>query len=158
MDAATFRAALSRFASGVVIVSTRAGDGRAHGFTATAFTSVSADPPLVLTCLDTTARCHAVFERADLFAIDVLRPHHWPLAKRFASKVDDKFGADFGADAWGLPRLPDALTHLSCRTAERITAGDHTVLFGLVMDADVDEGEPTVFFDRAARRIAGSLT
>src|SRR5690606_38117209 len=69
---AAFRDALSRYASGVVIVTTRDRTGTPHGFTATSFCSVSLDPPLVLVCLARSARCHAAFAQTDAFAVSVL--------------------------------------------------------------------------------------
>jgi flavin reductase ActVB len=45
-----YKAALSKFPSGVTIVTVSAGD-ELHGMTATSFASLSLDPPLVLVCL-----------------------------------------------------------------------------------------------------------
>ena len=47
-----FRTALRSFAAGVTVVTTRDREGRPSGLTASAFTSVSLDPPLVLVCVD----------------------------------------------------------------------------------------------------------
>ena len=55
VDPADFRGAMSRFASGVTIVTTRDGEGRAVGFTASAFSSLSLDPPMLLVCLQKDA-------------------------------------------------------------------------------------------------------
>jgi flavin reductase ActVB len=147
----SFRQAMSRFASGVVIVSARDETGTPHGFTATAFTSVSADPPMVLACIDVGARCHRVFTQAASFAVDVLGLHHWPLAERFASKVDNKYRGEFAQDPQGLPWLPDSLAHFSCSVDQRLPAGDHTILVGRVCYVAVSEGEPAVYFDRGPR-------
>ena len=55
LDTAAFRASLSRFASGVTVLTTRSADGRDLGMTATAFSSLSLDPPMVLVCIDRAA-------------------------------------------------------------------------------------------------------
>ena len=57
-----FRAALSRFASGVTVVTSVDGEGRRHGITVSAFCSVSLEPPLVLVCIDKLAGSHASLE------------------------------------------------------------------------------------------------
>ena len=48
MDARHFRDALSQFATGVTIITTRLADNSFLGLTASSFNSVSLDPPLVL--------------------------------------------------------------------------------------------------------------
>ena len=47
-DALHFRQALSQFATGVTVITTRLADGSFRGLTASSFNSVSLDPPLVL--------------------------------------------------------------------------------------------------------------
>ncbi|MGV9254370.1 flavin reductase family protein [Streptomyces sp. NPDC003697] len=153
VDGMTFREAMTRFPSGITIVTTVDPEGRPHGFTASAFSSVSADPPLVLTCLDKGARCHDVFLETPRFAVAILRADHWDIARRFASKVDDKFDGRFTTDRYGLSQLPDALAYLACETDQRISAGDHTILLGRVVSVTLGEGEPAVFYSRALRHL-----
>ncbi|MDT0306490.1 flavin reductase family protein [Streptomyces sp. DSM 44917] len=148
---AAFRAALSRFASGVVIVTTRDGAGKPHGFTATSFCSVSLDPPLVLVCLARSARCHPVFARAEAFAISVLRHGQEPVARRFASRAADKFAdGDLETTAHGSVVPAGALAVLECDVAQRQGVGDHTLLVGRVVSVPVTApGAPAVYFDRS---------
>ncbi|WP_248761382.1 flavin reductase family protein [Pseudarthrobacter sp. SSS035] len=153
IDPMEFREAMTRFASGITIVTTADGRGRRHGFTATAFSSVSATPPLVLVCLDKSARCHPEFVTATEYAISILRSEHWGIAKRFASKIDDKFTDDFVGDEYGLAHLPDALASLSCVTEQVIDAGDHTILIGKVVSVRLGDGVPAVFFGRKPREL-----
>lgn len=154
VDPQVFREAMCRFPSGVTIVTTRDADGRPQGFTASAFSSLSGSPPLVLACLDTSARCHAAFMAAQSFSVSILRPHHAKIAYRFASKVADKFTeAEFDTDAYGLPRLPDALVHLSCEAEQRVDGGDHTILIGRVFAATLGDGEPAAYFNRGFWRL-----
>src|SRR5260370_42175602 len=86
-----FRAALSLWASGVAIVTTLDARERRWGFTASAFSSVSLDPPLVLVCLSSAADCHEAFVSGATFAVNVLRDQHRQLASQFATKAFDKF-------------------------------------------------------------------
>jgi flavin reductase ActVB len=153
VDPEEFREALSRFASGVTLVTTTDASGRPHGYTASAFASVSASPPLVLTCLDVSARCHEVFARAERFGIAILRTDHWGLARRFASKIEDKFDDSFVPDPFGIFRVPDALAYLACETHQRVAAGDHTILIGRVLAVELAEGEPAVYFGRNLRHL-----
>jgi flavin reductase ActVB len=146
--AAAFRAAMSRWASGVAVVTTRDAAGRCHGFTATSFTSVSLDPPMVLVCLDRSAACSEAFTAATTYAVHILHGGQEELARRFAHKGGDKFG---GLPVRRLepPVLPESLAVLECRIADRLTAGDHTILLGLVQHAESFGGTPLVYHDRA---------
>ncbi|HET9970149.1 MAG TPA: flavin reductase family protein [Streptosporangiaceae bacterium] len=155
----TFTEAMSRFPAGVTIVTTTDRDGRPRGFTASAFAALSAEPPLVLVCLDNSARCRDAFMTARLFAISILRPTHREVALRFASKQDDKFsGGEISVDHRGLARLADALACLTCEFHERVAAGDHTILVGRVVEATIGHGEPAVYFNRGFWRLSGAET
>ncbi|MGH8562450.1 MAG: flavin reductase family protein [Nevskiales bacterium] len=48
IDPGEFRRALGNFATGVTIITTRAGDGAAVGLTCSSFNSVSLNPPVLL--------------------------------------------------------------------------------------------------------------
>ena len=145
-----FRRAMTRFASGVTIVTTSDTTGRRWGFTASAFASLSLDPPLVLVCQHRSADSHPAFIAASHFIVNVLGREHEPLARRFAVKGADKFsGGEFRRGlADGLPVLGDALASLKCGTHARYDGGDHTILIGEVDYAIVREhGTPALYFD-----------
>jgi flavin reductase ActVB len=146
-----FREAMTQFASGVTIVTTADGEGRWWGFTASAFNSLSLEPPLVLVCLATTADSHPVFSASPGFIVNVLRTEHEALALRFASKGADKFaGGEFRpGQADGLPVLDDALVSLKCRTQTLYEGGDHSILIGEVEYVRVRRnGVPALHFSR----------
>ena len=88
---AEFRTALRSFAAGVTVVTTRDREGRPSGLTASAFTSVSLDPPLVLVCVDHAATAHPDFRERGWFAVNVLRREQEALSRRFAVSGGDKF-------------------------------------------------------------------
>jgi len=144
-----FREAMAAFPSGVTIVTTTDRDGRWWGYTATAFCSVSAEPPLVLSCLAGTAECHAIFANADAWAVHVLRHEHAELALRFATRGVDKFaGGEFRESALGLPVLDGASVVLECSAYARHDGGDHTILIGRVTAAHVSADPPTLYYRR----------
>jgi flavin reductase ActVB len=151
--AGLFRDAMAMFPSGITIVTTTDEDGRWWGFTASAFCAVSADPPLVLVCLASSAECHPVFERAQKWVVHIIHSEHVDLALRFATRGADKFAdAAFTADADGLPILADPCVMLRCSLFARYDGGDHTILVGHVDQARVDTGQPpAVYFRRGFR-------
>jgi flavin reductase ActVB len=150
LDLLAFRAALAQFPSGVCIVTTHDTDQRAHGFTASAFSSLSLDPPLVLVCLDQKAQSHDAFRAAEAFAVSILAADQASIASQFAIKSAEKFegiAVLLGADT-GLPVIEGAIVHLECRMYQTIPAGDHTILIGEVVGAKVFDGEPLVYHNR----------
>lgn len=151
VDPLTFRDALSRWASGVTIVTCRSTGGVLQGFTASSFSSLSLDPPLVLVCLDKRAGSHPAFVEASSWAISVLAADQAELALQLASHAPDKFeGVEMIAGVvTGLPLFAGAIAHLECRAHERLSGGDHTILVGEVLRAEVYEGAPLLHYRRS---------
>ena len=159
-----FRAALSCWASGVSIVTTRAGE-RVHGMTVSAFSSVSLDPPLVLVCADKSSDTLAVIEAGGVFAVNVLGSGQEELSNRFASKKDEHLrfaGLDWKpAPVTGAPLLPDAMATLDCRVVAGHEAGDHVIYVGQVEAVQAEtplEGAgsgPLVYWGGRYQRLAG---
>lgn len=156
IDKQEFRRVLGHFAAGVTIITTVGDDGKPYGLTATAFTSVSLEPPLVLVCVDKRSESHPHFHTSQVFAVNFLAVDHEHLSQRFAVSGGDKFtGLSLRQGATTAPVLADALAYLECRTIEVIEAGDHTIFIGEVQAADAREGEPLVYFRGGYRQIAG---
>lgn len=156
-DAPSFRDALSRFASGVTVVTTLC-DGERHGLTVSAFCSVSAEPPRVLVCLGNDTDSAPLIERSGRFAVHVLGRASAPLGPRFAKMpphdVGDPFaGLSTSTAESGSPILENCLVWLDCRVAARHAVGDHTIFVGSVtaLGRGRDESEPVLYFDRAWR-------
>jgi flavin reductase ActVB len=150
VDTTAFRNAMARFASGVTVVTTMDDSGAWWGFTASAFSSLSLDPPLILVCLDRKADSHAAFDRAKYFAVSILAEGQSDTAMRFATRGADKFGGfevERGPET-GLPLIPGAMAYLECRMHERLPGGDHTILLGEVLHASNSESGPLLHFNR----------
>lgn len=142
-----FRQTLRHFASGVTIVTTRDVDGRPTGLTASAFVSVSLDPPWVLVCVDRAANCHQALLGHGRFAINILTLEQEGLSKRFASQEDDKFdGVNYRRGRLDLPILDGSLAALECRTVHAYPGGDHTIFVGEVEAAHTEEGHPLLYY------------
>lgn len=144
----TFRAVLGRFASGITVVTLSDPMGRPHGMTVSAFSSVSMTPPLVLVCIDRVATMLPLFEPAGTFGVNLLSGAQADLSRRFA---DEAMELRFDGVAWepgpgGAPWLNSAHANLSCRVTQRVTAGDHEIIVGLVIGArHADSSEPLVY-------------
>ncbi len=147
IDADLFKRALSSFASGVTVVTTRGPQGQPKGMTVSAFSSVSLDPPLILVCIDGKAECYADFQHGRPFAVHILGEGQREISRRFAAKDVDRFaGVRVRPGASGLPLLEDALALLECRTVGEHPAGDHTIFVGEVVAARVKPVAPLLHF------------
>lgn len=144
-----FRDVMAGFPAGVTITTTVDSDGRWWGFTASAFCSLSADPPLVLVCIAKSAECYPAFMASDLVAIHFVQPEHAGLARTFATRGADKFGGvPFTLTERGLPVLPDVGSVLECTVHARYDGGDHTIIVGRVEDAILGSADPVVYYRR----------
>ncbi len=161
-----FRAAMARLAAGVVLVTAHDDEdgprGAPAGMTATAFLSVSLDPPLVLVSVRTGSRMDELLERQPLWAAAVLGAGQRTTAARFAMKgrlsdrllfqdVPHTLGGTTGA-----PLVKGALTALECRTEQRVPAGDHTLVIGRVLTALLPPpADGPLLYYRAGYRVLG---
>lgn len=143
-----FRDALSRFASGVTVVTGVRADGSLAGVTASAFTSVSLRPPLVAVCLDRQTTCIEAFTRGSHFAINVLGEGQKWLSVHFSQRSPDKFQAiDYRLSRHGCPLLDGSLAVIECSRAAIHDAGDHFLILGRVESLDTAaNGVPLLHF------------
>jgi flavin reductase (DIM6/NTAB) family NADH-FMN oxidoreductase RutF len=138
VSAEQFKQGMRCLAAGVTIVTT-VHYGVRSGLTATAVTSLSADPPQVLVCVNRTAGAHDLIHRGSLLCVNVLCHGHKSLAARFAGQ-NGVFGEGrFDAGRWmtlrtGAPVLADALASFDCVVTERVQASTHTIFIGRVVD------------------------
>ena len=119
-DSTSFRKALSRFATGIAVVSVAADDnGPAIGLTINSFSSVSLEPPLVLWCLDKHSDTAQRFLRSPHFAVSLLKAEHGELSKKLAKP--GKHELDVETEVWqtGAPILKDALAAFDCTVEHR---------------------------------------
>ncbi len=154
LDPADFRDAMARFASGVTVVTTRDQAGNAVGFTASAFSSLSLDPPLLLVCLQKDADCYAAFMETEEFGVSILSQGQSAIATRFATKAIDKWAGTPSEPGvvTGIPVIEGAAARLECRMHSRPDGGDHTILIGEVLTADANGNEPLVHVNRSFGR------
>jgi flavin reductase (DIM6/NTAB) family NADH-FMN oxidoreductase RutF/DNA-binding GntR family transcriptional regulator len=146
VDHEIFREVIGRFASGVTVITTRA-DDQDFGTTASAVSSLSMEPPMLLVCLNKTSETRQAIATAGAFAVNILGADQTDIAFAFAKKSPDKFReADVVRGRTGMPLIPGALAQLECRVSETATGGTHTVFMGIVDEASAHEGEPLTYY------------
>ena len=148
MDQYTYRQLCGRFATGVVIVTARDGDGAPCGMTANSFASVSLDPPLISIAVGHEATIHPLLLGTRIFAVSILESRQESLSRRFASGLPDRFeGVGWHEGPEGQVLLDGALAHLHCEKWSEVPAGDHSLFLGRVTGGSAAEhGRPLLFY------------
>lgn len=149
LDSATFRQALGSFPTGVTVVTTVDGAGELQGLTASAFSSVSLDPPLVLVCVGYGSRSYRSCVSARRFAIHILGEDQSDVARVFAAPGMPRHDAvAWSLNARGLPVLQRYLTLLECRLSAEYQGGDHAILVGEVeaISAPPPDARPLLYY------------
>jgi len=132
-DAAQFRQALSQFATGVCVITTRLADGSFRGLTASSFNSVSLTPPLVLWSLGNVANSLPIFSGNSHYVINVLNAEQAHLAQRFSRRTDNPFeGVEYELSRTGHPILKGVSAWFECHNRSRYPEGDHVIFVGEV--------------------------
>jgi flavin reductase (DIM6/NTAB) family NADH-FMN oxidoreductase RutF len=157
IDGETFRRAFRALAGGVCVIT--AGDGgRRTGLTATSVTSLSADPPSVLFCVNREASAAAVIVEEGRFGLNILAAHQSPVADRFAGKGGCKGALRYEGAQWrtlttGVSLLVGAPAALDCVVTEAIERHSHLIVIGRVVDAlTPGHGGALVYRNGAYRR------
>lgn len=144
-----FKQVMRRWASTVTIVTTRAGE-RLHGLTVTAFSSLSAHPPMVFVCINKAAKAHDAIVESGSYCVNFLAADNKEMSDRFArAPAEERFtGLDVQTAATGSPILPGALAFFDCRVEHAHTAGDHTIFIAVVEASAVrrPEDAPLLYF------------
>lgn len=155
VEPSEFKQGMRRLASGVVIVATEC-DGQCHGLAATAVTSVTAEPPTLLVCVNRSASSHDALVRSGHFCVSVLGEADRDIAMRFGSSADREtrfVGREWRPLVTGSPALAGSLASFDCRLSEVMKSSTHTLLFGQVVALETwaDEIRPLLYWDGAFR-------
>jgi flavin reductase (NADH)/cob(II)yrinic acid a,c-diamide reductase len=122
-----------------------------YGLTATAVTSLSADPPSLLTCVNREASAHRAILECKAFAINVLPHDKVALARLFASRKPDDRDKRFTSDKWvelstGSPVLSEAIVGFDCTLDQAIVYASHSILIGQVQDIRIADSHKHLMY------------
>ena len=142
--------------TGVNVVTTDGSGGR-FGLTVSAFTSVSAEPPMVLICVNRKGPACAAIRENNVFCVNVLSTSQRSVAETFAGNPTVGEAYDFEAGTWtlsqtGAPLLDGSVANLDCALTSAVDAGTHTIFVGDVKSIEHNDVSPLLYTDRAYRR------
>jgi flavin reductase (DIM6/NTAB) family NADH-FMN oxidoreductase RutF len=123
-----FRLAMRRLAATVSIVTCLDKSDR-YGMTATAVTSVCAQPPTILVCINSEARLYSKMSERGRFCINLLKASHVALSQRFGTRnfTQDRFAIGNWAESDGFLFLSDAQASLFCSIQQVIKVESHGI-------------------------------
>jgi flavin reductase (DIM6/NTAB) family NADH-FMN oxidoreductase RutF len=140
IDPQRYKDVMASFPSGVTVVTALDADGQLVGITASAFSAVSLDPPLVLFCPQYSSATYPVLRDLKRFAIHLLSAEQQAHAYTFASKGKDKAAAiEWQLSEHGNPLLADATAIIECELWREYEGGDHAIIVGLVKHLHLPE-------------------
>jgi flavin reductase (DIM6/NTAB) family NADH-FMN oxidoreductase RutF len=156
-----FKHVMRRWASTVTVITTKT-DDLIYGLTATAFSSLSAEPPEVFISINKRTRTHPLIEQSGVFCVNFLTDDMKPISDRFAGRTPDieRFkDLPHRTEATGAPVLDDALAFLDCRVVRALDAGDHTIFIGLVEASGVqkDDVRPLMYVNGKYHQLGDSI-
>lgn len=156
LAADALRGALSRFATGVTIVTCVDAQGQRFGLTVNSFSALSLDPPLVLWSLQHRSPSLAAFRAATHFAVNVLAQAQIGLSRRFSSSHGERFAEGvWSAGAGGAPVLAGSTAVFECATESQQDLGDHVLFIGRVLHSADHGGAPLLFQSRRYHSLGG---
>ncbi len=143
LSASEFRQAMGHFATGVTVVTSVGDDGEPVGTTASAVTSLSLDPPLVLVCFDRASMTLRAIREHGAFVVNVLAAPQQHLSANFARRglAAAWDGVRHRPGPTGSPRLDGVLAALDCTVENRLPGGDHEIVIGRVHHVEVSDND-----------------
>ena len=152
-----FKRAMQLWASGVAVVTSKSDTFGLRGMTVTAFSSVSAEPPQILVCLNQSADTGENIDQNGRFAVNILSENQQDDSNNFSggSSQEERFAnARWSLGAKGVPLLDDSLMSLECKVIEKVRAGTHWIVVGEIDVVTCRSGEPLLYFKGNYRQLA----
>lgn len=136
-DAKSFRDAMRAFVGNCSVLTVGDGD-RATGLVVTSGISLSADPALILACVNRTSSSWPLFTPGAAFGWSSLGAAHQGVAERFSGFGGVKGPARYDGAEWesscGARLLSGAPTAFACTVEEMIDRATHSIILGRVRD------------------------
>ena len=143
--ATALRQTLGMFATGVTVITTRAGD-QVHGMTANAFMSVSLEPPLVLISVDRRTKMCNMLHEGQRFGVSVLASGQQDLSDRFAGRAGEGAGEPSFDIVHETPVVDGSAAQFVSKVEKSYWGGDHSLFLGRVVFACYDESAQPLLF------------
>jgi flavin reductase (DIM6/NTAB) family NADH-FMN oxidoreductase RutF len=160
-DAAAYKALAGHWCSTVTVVTVKrkaefvtAEAPEFDGYTATAFFTVSIDPPIIILSATNKSSAFSMLNESEAFVVNLLDSSQQELAGAFARPAVER-ASNWERFAWqldrsGAPLILGSMGAFSARVRQLVPAGDHTLVLGDVTEIHRgDASTPLLYFNRA---------
>jgi flavin reductase (DIM6/NTAB) family NADH-FMN oxidoreductase RutF len=155
------KAAMRFYPAGITVITAGAGEAR-RGLTATAFTSVTMEPPTVLICVNRNGEAHRAITENGHFCVNILCDNARDLAESFAGMTGKTGAAQFDGFEWvdtcvGAPAYAFAQASLACTLTDTVETASHSIFFGEVKEAALNpDRTPLLHFNRGFHTVGAA--
>ncbi len=148
MDTKALRSALSKFATGITVVTTVDEDKKPYGVTVNSFTSVSLEPALALWCLGDQTFALNTFLNAEHFAVNILSSEQEDVSNNFAVAGEfDRFATiPHNQGTTGVPLITGCLANFECKRYQVERIGDHWVFICKIKSFSTNGEKPLIYY------------
>ena len=149
MDKKEFIKTVSKFITGITIVTLGDSKKGFYGCTVNSFTSLSLNPPQILFCVDNRNSFIKEFKRNTLVNINILSDKQKDLSNKFASSPELRWkDTKFKVSKNDVPFFQDSLVVIETVIDKKIFSGDHLIIIcGLRKIIHLKKGNPLVYFE-----------
>ena len=156
-DTQALKNAMTCFATGVTVITTHY-QGQDWGMTCNSFNTVSLDPAMVLWSIRQTSSSHQAFMQSGGYTVSILAADQLGVAMHFTRGTQaERFnGFELIRLSNQRPRIAGAVGWFDCSLDTTVSAGDHDILIGKVLNFGMQErpGPDALIY---AQRQFGSL-
>ena len=144
----TFKRTLSKFLTGITVVTAVDNIGNPIGMTVNSFSSVSLDPPLVLWSIEKKQPSYNFYKNSNGYVVNILSKNQLDLCNIFSSQSKDKFkNINWQRSANGFPLIDNCLAWFDCVKWKDYPGGDHQILVGKVTSSKFYNLEPLAYWN-----------
>jgi len=145
MDEKLFRKAMSKFATGITVI-TIDDEDEVQGMTVNAFMSISLNPKLIAVSIGEDVSLYDKILKNKQFGLNILSDQQKDLSLIFSRQKEQEEAIPFDR-LDNNPVIKESLASLSCYIRDMKKAGDHTILIAEVSDIKIKEGNPLLYFN-----------
>ena len=142
MNISTYKKVLSKYATGITIVTKKNKNDLITGITVNSFVSISLKPAYISWSLDKTTSSFKKFNNLKFFNIYILSSKQTNVSNYFSSKNEIKKKSVIVRNLFKYN-----LAELNCKTIKKINIGDHLFFIGKVLNVKLKkEKKPLIYF------------